>query len=73
VLLQRAGVAAFVILTEPFRDMVAGILAFQDTDRPLPVIVLDHPTQNLGPDKVLERARQLADAAERLLNGEDPQ
>jgi hypothetical protein len=66
-------VAAFVILTEPFREMVDGILAFQQTDRPLPVIVLDHPTQNLPQEKVRERARQLADAAERLLNGEAPQ
>lgn len=53
--------------------MVDGILAFQQTDRPLPVIVLDHPTQNLPQEKVRERARQLADAAERLLNGEAPQ
>lgn len=53
--------------------MVEGILAFQETDRPLPAIVLDHPTQNLPPEKVPERARQLADAAQRLLNGQEPQ
>ena len=59
--------AAFVILTEPFKDMVDDIVAFQQSDRPLPAIVLDHPTQNLGADGVQERARQLADGAERLL------
>ena len=71
-LLQRLGVAAIVVLTEPFREMVAGMLAFQETDRPLPAIVLTHPMQNITSEELDERARQLADAAERLLRGEEP-
>jgi len=72
VLLQRLGVAAFVILTEPFRAVVAKMLEFQETDRPLPYIVLDHPMQNLEANGVEARARQLAAAAQRLLAGEEP-
>ena len=71
-LLQRLGVAAFVILTEPFRAVVAKMLEFQETDRPLPYIVLDHPMQNLEANGVEARARQLAAAAQRLLAGEEP-
>jgi len=72
VLLQRLGVAAIVVLTEPFRSVVGKMLEFQETDRPLPYIVLDHPMQNLGPDGIEARAQQLAAAAQRLLAGEDP-
>ena len=72
-LLQRLGVAAFVILTAPFETVVAKMLEFQETDRPLPYIVLDHPMQNLGPDGVEARAQQLAAAAQGLLAGEEPQ
>jgi hypothetical protein len=72
VLLQRLGVAAFVILTEPFRAVVAKMLEFQETDRPLPYIVLDHPMQNLDADGVEARAQQLTAAAQRLLAGEEP-
>jgi hypothetical protein len=70
VLLQRAGVAGFTILTTPFQQRVADITAFQETDRPLFPIVLDHPTQNVTGEVLEERARQLADAIERLLAGE---
>jgi hypothetical protein len=72
VLLQRLGVAAIPVLTEPFREMVNAMLAFQDTDRPLPVIVLEHPMQNIAPDEIDHRAHQLADAAQRLLAPEEP-
>jgi hypothetical protein len=72
VLLQRLGVAAFVILTAPFETVVAKMLEFQETDRPLPYIVLDHPMQNLRADGVEARAQQLAAAAQRLLAGEEP-
>ena len=71
-LLQRLGVAAFVILTAPFETVVAKMLEFQETDRPLPYIVLDHPMQNLDANGVEARARQLAAAAQRLLAGEEP-
>ena len=71
-LLQRAGVAGIVVLTEPFREMVNGMLAFQETDRPLPAVVLDHPMQNITHEEIQRRAVQLADATVRLLAGEDP-
>jgi len=71
VLLQRLGVAAIPVLTEPFREVVNAMLAFQETDRPLPVIVLEHPMQNIAPDAIDRRAHQLADAAQRLLAGEE--
>ena len=61
--------AGIVVLTEPFREMVTGMLAFQETDRPLPAIVLPHPMQNISPAEIEARAVQLADAAERLLDG----
>jgi len=73
VLLQRLGVAAIVVLTEPFRSVVGKMLEFQETDRPLPYIVLDHPMQNLDADGVEARAQQLAAAAQRVLAGEEPQ
>lgn len=57
-----------MILTEPFREMVEGIMAFQETDRPLPAIVIKHPTQSLSPDQLPERSMELADAVEHLLN-----
>jgi hypothetical protein len=72
VLLQRRDVAAFVVLTEPFADQIARVMAYQPTDRPLPAIVLDHPMQNIGPVELDARSRRLADAAERLLRGEVP-
>ncbi len=65
--------AAFAVLTTPYGDQVGRAMAYQKSDRPLPGVVLDHPVQNLGSDELGARSRQLADAAERLLKGEDPQ
>jgi hypothetical protein len=48
-------------------------MALQGSDRPLPAVVLDHPTQTLTLEQLAPRSRQLADAAERLLNGEEPE
>lgn len=72
VLLQRAGVAGFTILTVPFQQRVKDITAYQETDRPLLPIVLTHPMQNISADELEMRAVELADAAERLLKGLDP-
>ena len=58
------------MLTAPFRTTVKAMLAFQETDRDLPTIVLDHPMQNISPEAIDQRAHQLADAAQRLLAGE---
>ena len=72
-LLQTRGVAAFVVLTEPFRDQVDRVMAYHRPDRSLPVVVLEHPMQNLDEAGLQDRAIQLADKAVRLLRGEDPQ
>lgn len=70
-LLQRRGAAAFAILTEPFADQIDRIMAYHTTDRDLPAIVLEHPTQNLSDPEDLEgRAAALAASAVRLLRGE---
>jgi hypothetical protein len=60
------------VLTEPFADQVARAVAYYDTDRVLPPVVLPHPMQNIGPVEIEARAVRLADAAQRLLRGEDP-
>jgi hypothetical protein len=73
VLLQREGVAAFCVLTEPFRDQISRVMAYHTSDRPLPAVVLAHPTQNVPPEVLRERAASLADAAEKLLRGEEPE
>ena len=58
------------MLTEPFADQVERAVAYYQTDRPLPAVVLPHPMQNIGPDELERRAVVLADAAQRLLRGE---
>jgi len=47
-------------------------MAYQPSDRPLPAIVIDHPTQMVAPEVLRQRAVQIADAVERLLNDETP-
>ena len=59
-----------MILTTPFADQIDRVMAYQTTDRPLPAVVVEHPTQNLGPEDTEARARAVADAAERILDGE---
>jgi hypothetical protein len=72
VLLQRKGVAALVVLTEPFGDQIQRVMTYHSSDRPLPAVVIQHPMQNIGPEGIRARATQIADAAERLLRGEAP-
>lgn len=60
------------MLTEPFADQIERAVAYYQTDRPLPAVVLPHPMQNVGPAALEDRAVVLADAAERLLRGELP-
>ncbi len=47
-------------------------MAYQPSDRPLPAIVIDHPTQMVAEDVLRQRASQIADAVERLLQDEAP-
>ena len=48
-------------------------MTYQPSDRPLPAIVVDHPTQMVEDDVLHRRAEQIADAVERLLNDEEPE
>ena len=58
------------MLTEPFADQVERAVAYYQTDRRLPVVVLPHPMQNVDAGELDRRAVALADAAQRLLRGE---
>lgn len=60
------------MLTAPFGDQVERAMAYQPADRPLPAIVIDHPTQMVGQDVLRQRAAQIADAVERLLDDREP-
>lgn len=60
------------MLTAPFGDQVERAMAYQPADRPLPAIVIDHPTQMVGQDVLRQRAAQIADAVERLLEDREP-
>jgi len=70
--LQRSGVAGFAVLTAPFGDQIERAMAYQPADRPLPAVVIDHPTQMVAPEVLRQRATQIADAVERLLDGREP-
>jgi len=47
-------------------------MAYESADRPLPAVVLPHPMQNVTEEELMARAVILADAAERLLRGQEP-
>ena len=47
-------------------------MAYQPSDRPLPAIVIDHPTQMVSDDVLHQRASQIADAVQRLLQDDVP-
>lgn len=42
-------------------------MAYQPSDRPLPAIVIDHPTQMVAQEVLRHRAIQIADTVEQLL------
>lgn len=67
ILLQQRGAAAIAIVTEPFATQMSRVAAYYETDRPIPVIVLDHPMQNLSPEALYARSQAVADAAQELL------
>lgn len=56
------------MLTEPFADQVQRAIAYYETDRPLPAVVLPHPMQNIDATELEQRAVCLADAVMRLLD-----
>ncbi len=47
-------------------------MTYQPTEKPLPAIVIDHPTQMVAEEVLRQRASQIADAVERLLRDETP-
>ncbi len=47
-------------------------MAYQPSDRPLPAIVIAHPTQMVAAEVLRQRAAQIVDAVERLLKDEVP-
>jgi hypothetical protein len=47
-------------------------MAYERADRPLPAVVLAHPIQNVSEEELMARAVTLADAAQRLLRGQEP-
>ena len=55
------------ILTDAFQDQMERVMAYYTTDRPMPVVIVPHPMQNLGPDELDDRARRIADQIEQLL------
>ena len=65
--------AGFAVLTQPFGDQIDRCMTYQPSDRPLPAIVVDHPTQMVEDNVLHRRAEQIADAVERLLNDEEPE
>ncbi len=67
--LQQRGAAAVPILTRPFEDVLVRILSYYQSTQPMPYIAIEHPIQNLEPAELAERARQIAAAAEALLDG----
>ena len=67
------GVAGFAILTQPLGDQVDRCMTYQPSNRPLPAVVVDHPTQMVEDDVLHRRAQQIVNASERLLNDEEPE
>ena len=47
-------------------------MVYQPSDRPLPAVVVGHPTQMVSDDVLRVRASQIADVVERLFNDEMP-
>ena len=48
-------------------------MTYQPSDRPLPAIVVDHPTQMVADEVLQGRAAQIADAVQRLLSDKEPE
>jgi hypothetical protein len=55
------------ILTDAFQAQMERVMSYYQADRPLPVVVVPHPMQNVGPDELEDRALRIADQAEQLL------
>lgn len=61
------------MLTVPFGPQIDRAMTYQPSDRPLPAIIIDHPTQMVEDEVLYGRGEQLADAIQCLLNDQDPE
>ena len=61
------------MLTQPFGPQIDRCMTYQPSDKALPAIVIDHPTQMVDDEALHLRAEQLADAIQRLLNDQEPE
>jgi hypothetical protein len=66
-LLQQRGAAGVPILTDAFKEQMERVLMYYDIDRPMPVVVIPHPMQNVGPAELDARAASVADQVEQML------
>jgi len=64
ILLQQRGAMGVAILTRPFLSQVDRVSTYYETDRELPLAVLEHPMQNLTDAQLLQRSTALADIAQ---------
>ncbi|MFE3060744.1 UGSC family (seleno)protein [Nocardia sp. NPDC059239] len=68
ILLQQHGAAAIAILTKPFESQMERIATYYETDKPIPLVVLEHPMQNVGAEELHARSEALADAVQAIFN-----
>jgi hypothetical protein len=67
ILLQERGATALPVLTTPFQHVLGRVLSNWQPTQPLPVLVLDHPIQNVTDEVLDARAQQLAGYVEDIL------
>jgi len=48
-------------------------MTYQPSDKRLPAIIINHPTQMVDDEVLHQRAEQIADAVGHLLNDEEPE
>lgn len=65
--------AGFAVLTQPFGPQIDRCMTYQPSDRRLPAIIIDHPTQMVTDDVLQQRAEQVANAIQRLMNNVEPE
>lgn len=70
-LLHQRGRAGVPVLTAPFESVIGRVLTYYELDRPLPSIIIRHPTQNIDAAALQARAAEIADQAEQLLRDVD--
>ncbi len=66
--MERRGVPAAVICTEPFRPTVETVAKVRGMDG-YPVAYIPHPVGSLTEDQLRERAKEIAPEIKKLLTG----